>query len=107
MRLLHRHIVRNTLQLAEVGHTPSIHVFCGQNTLAEGRSDDLADAEEKVAKAIETLELGDQAHGRYFPTHSPALDTALRTGVWFTRDSLKKWLGKMGMPQCTLSMCCS
>ena len=87
--------------------TPSMHIFCGQNKLVEDRVDNLVVVEKKVAAAIEELGLGDQAHGLYFTTHSRELATAHRTGVWFTRESLERWLGRMGMPQCTMSMCCS
>ena len=84
-----------------------MHIFCGQNKLVEDRIDSLTNVEKKVAAAIEELDLGDQAHGLYFTTHSRGLATAHRTGVWFTRESLERWLGRMGMPQCTMSMCCS
>ena len=84
-----------------------MHIFCGQNKLVEDRIDSLTNVEKKVAKAIKELDLGDQAHGLYFTTHSRGLATAHRTGVWFTRESLERWLGRMGMPQCTMSMCCS
>ena len=86
---------------------PSMHIFCGQNKLVEDRVDNLSVVETKVATAIKELGLGDQAHGLYFTTHSRELATAHRTGVWFTRESLERWLGRMGMPQCTMSMCCS
>ena len=84
-----------------------MHIFCGQNKLVEDRVDNLTSVEKKVAAAIEELGLGDQAHGLYFTTHSRELATAHRTGVWFTGESLERWLGRMGMPQCTMSMCCS
>ena len=87
--------------------TPSMHIFCGQNKLVEDRVDNLSVVETKVATAIKELGLGDQAHGLYFTTHSRELATAHRTGVWFTGESLERWLGRMGMPQCTMSMCCS
>eukprot|EP00754_Rhynchopus_humris_P033693 Rhum_TRINITY_DN15478_c2_g2::Rhum_TRINITY_DN15478_c2_g2_i10::g.160512::m.160512 len=89
------------LQLAKVGHEPTMHVFCGQNKLVEDRVKNLDSVEDKVENAIDALELGERGHRLYFTTHSPELATATRKGVWFTRDSLEKWLSRMGMPQCT------
>ena len=70
-------------------HTTPIQTFARNVLMFQGRNN------------------GDQAHGLSFTTHSRELETAHRTGMWFTRDSLERWLGRMGMPQCMLSMCCS
>ena len=93
------------LWLSKTGEDAVMHVFCGQNKLVDKHIENLGDVEMKVQTTITNLKLN-RAHGLYFTTHSRELETKNRTGVWFTRDPLERWLSKMGMPLCTMSMCC-
>ena len=34
-----------------------------------------------------------------FTTHTPKLQTAKRKGVWFTKNSMEKWLSRLGLPR--------
>ena len=83
------------LWLSKAGEDAVMHVFCGQNRLVDDRVSHLGDVEMKVQKAIADLKL-DRAHGLYFTTHGRELETENRTGVWFTRESLERWLSRLG-----------
>ena len=90
---------------------PQIYLFCGQNKLVESVKN-LGKVEKKALEVGEKLNIKLAAEcerreekttfavaGLFFTTHKAELRTELRSGVWFTQESLPKWLSRLGPPR--------
>ena len=95
------------LMLSEGKKKATLYLFCAQCKLAK-RVDNLQEVETKAVEIPAVQELQAWAnkqkkpldvHGLYFTTHTPKLQTAKRKGVWFTKNSMEKWLSRLGLPR--------
>ena len=95
------------LMLSEGKKKATLYLFCAQCKLAK-RVDNLQEVETKAVEIPAVQELQAWAnkqkkpldvHGLYFTTHTPKLQTAKRKGVWFTKNSMEKWLSRLGVPR--------
>ena len=95
------------LMLSEGKKKATLYLFCAQCKLAK-RVDNLQEVETKAVEIPAVRELQAWAnkqkkpldvHGLYFTTHTPKLQTAKRKGVWFTKNSMEKWLSRLGVPR--------
>ena len=95
------------LTLSKGDKEATLYLFCAQCKLAK-KVANLQEVETKAVEipAVQKLQAWAteekvplNVHGLYFTTHTPKLQTAKRNGIWFTKDSMEKWLSKLGLPK--------